>query len=97
MDSGAADTVGPPTLAECVPIAETKASKAGLRYNAADNGVITNLGEKELNVVNDLGAPGDDVCSAGKGTNNASGSVVVAYAFCQPRNVVGTTSNAFAT
>ena len=58
VDSGAADTVGPASMAQWVPLQETAASKAGLQYNAADGGVINNLGEKDVAVMNDNFAAG---------------------------------------
>jgi len=48
VDSGSADTVGPPTLGEGIPIAPTKASRAGKKYRAANSTTIVNLGEKKL-------------------------------------------------
>ncbi len=43
VDSGAADTVGPESTAEWVRTKETKASKAGLKYNAAEGSEIRNI------------------------------------------------------
>ena len=58
MDSGAADTVANEGLTPWIPVKETEASKAGLQYNAANNGIIKNLGEKDLDVLNDNFIPG---------------------------------------
>ena len=54
---GAADTAGPESIAEWIETKETKASKAGLRYNAAEGSIIRNVGEKDISVVNENGAP----------------------------------------
>ena len=40
-------------MAPWVKIKPAKASEAGVQYNAADGGIISSLGEKELEVVND--------------------------------------------
>ena len=45
-DSGAVDHVAPPTLAKGTPVRETKASKQGVHYIAANGSEIKNLGEK---------------------------------------------------
>ena len=42
------DTVGPPAVAKAFTIKETKASRAGLNYQAANGTVIKNYGEKKL-------------------------------------------------
>ena len=48
VDSGAVDTVGPPSVAPGIPVRETKASRSGMHYRAANNMKIPNLGEKKL-------------------------------------------------
>ena len=48
IDSGAVDSVGPKTMATDVPIKETPASSAGLKYRAANGTTIDNLGEKAI-------------------------------------------------
>ena len=75
VDSGAADTVGPNSIAEWMKPTETKASKAGLRYNAAEGSEIKNMGEKELNVVNDLGAAGKITVQIGDKINKLLAAV----------------------
>jgi hypothetical protein len=46
IDSGAVDSVGPKTMANDIPIRDTPASRAGLKYRAANGTTIDNLGEK---------------------------------------------------
>ena len=48
VDSGAADTVGPPNIAAKSQIKENKASKAGLNYVAANGSKIPNIGEQKI-------------------------------------------------
>ena len=48
VDSGAVDTVGPPSVAPGIPIRATEASRSGMHYRAANNMKIPNLGEKKL-------------------------------------------------
>ena len=45
VDSGASDTVLPPSVARNVPLAHT--SKVGTEYEVANGGVVLNLGEKK--------------------------------------------------
>ena len=56
-DSGAVDHVAPPTLARSTPIRETKASKQGVHYIAANGSEIKNLGEKCIKGKTEQGAP----------------------------------------
>ena len=46
MDSGAVDSVAPPSIAPAVEITASAGSRAGLSYNTADGTKIANLGEK---------------------------------------------------
>ena len=48
VDSGAADTVGPKRVGKTLPIRETKSSKAGINYRAANGTTIKNYGERRL-------------------------------------------------
>ena len=48
IDSGAVDTVMPPTMARHFPTEETARSKAGAGYLAANNSVIKHYGMKRL-------------------------------------------------
>mgnify|MGYP003331822944 CR=1 FL=1 len=75
VDSGAADTVGPDIIAEWVATRETKTSKNGLRYNAAEGSEIKNIREKELSVVNDLGEPGRTTIQIGDKINKLLAAV----------------------
>ena len=51
MDSGAAENVGPPSMAPLVPILESPGSMRGQAYIAAGNERIPNLGQQTLDVV----------------------------------------------
>ena len=55
VDSGAVDTVGPPTVAPGIPIRETAASRSGMHYRAANNMKSPNLGEKKIEGINEEG------------------------------------------
>ena len=55
MDSGAAESVGPPSMAPKVPILEPLGSKRGQAYIAAGHEWIPNLGQQTLNVVTNAG------------------------------------------
>ena len=55
VDSGAVDTVGPPTVAPGIPIRETAASRSGMHYTAANNMKIPNLGENKIEGINEEG------------------------------------------
>ena len=48
VDSGASDTVIPPSVACNVPLVNTL--KTGIEYEVANGGVITNLGERQAKV-----------------------------------------------
>ena len=50
MDSGAADSVAPPTLAPQVTIDESPGSRRGQCYVSASAGRMPNMGEKVLNI-----------------------------------------------
>jgi len=56
-DSGAFKFVGPKEMAKHIPIQETDASKAGVKYKAANGGLIRNLGEKKISGVDCNGNP----------------------------------------
>ena len=58
-DSRATDTVGNESIAPWLSVKPTRASEAGVQYNAADGGIINNLGGKSIDVVNDTFAPGN--------------------------------------
>ena len=46
VESGAVDSVGPPTMARAVKIKDTPASRAGMKYRAANGTAIANQGGK---------------------------------------------------
>jgi hypothetical protein len=48
VDSGAVDSVGPPTMAKDIRTRETPASRAGMKYRAANGTSIVNQGEKAI-------------------------------------------------
>ena len=48
VDSGAVDTVTPPSTAKYFPILETEASRRGLHYRAANGTRITNHGARRV-------------------------------------------------
>ena len=56
-DSGAVDRVAPRTLAKSTPVVETKASKMGVHYVAANGSEIKNEGEKRVKAFSDKGLP----------------------------------------
>ena len=56
-DSGAVDHVAPRSLAKGVPICETKASRQGVHYIAANGSEIRNEGEKKICGYTDNGKP----------------------------------------
>jgi len=51
VDSGAVDSVGPPTMAMDVKVRDTPASRAGLKYRAANGTAIDNQGEKVIQAI----------------------------------------------
>ena len=55
MDSGAAENVGPPSMAPTVPTLDSPGSLRGQAYIAAGHGRIPNLGQHTLNVVTNVG------------------------------------------
>ena len=55
VDSGAVDTVGPPSVAPGIPVRKTEASRSGMHYRAANNMKIPNLGEKKLQGITEEG------------------------------------------
>ena len=55
MDSGAADSVAPPSLAPQVEIAEPPGSRRGQCYVSASAGRMPNMGQKVLNIQTDEG------------------------------------------
>ena len=55
MDSGAADNVGPPSMAPMVPTVDSPGSLRGQAYLAAGGERIHNLGQQTLNVVTNEG------------------------------------------
>jgi len=55
IDSGAVDSVGPRTMASDIGIKDTPASRAGLKYRAANGTPIDNLGEKSIQGVTKQG------------------------------------------
>ena len=55
MDSGAAESVGPPSMAPGVPIQESPRSRRGQAYIAAGHERIPNIGQQVLNVVTNEG------------------------------------------
>ena len=55
MDSGAAESVGPPSMAPGVPIHESPGSRMGQAYIAAGGERIPNIGQRILSVVTNEG------------------------------------------
>ena len=55
IDSGAVDSVGPKSMAEDISIKDTPASRAGLKYRAANGTSIDNSGEKTIQGVTKQG------------------------------------------
>jgi len=55
MDSGAAESVGPPSMAPGVPIHESPGSRKGQAYIAAGGERIPNIGQRILSVVTNEG------------------------------------------
>ena len=55
IDSGAVDSVGPKTMATDIGIKDTPASRAGLKYRAANGTSIDNFGEKTIQGVTKQG------------------------------------------
>ena len=55
VDSGAADTVGPPSIAKHIPVSQTWASLGGFYYTAANRNPLPNTGEKRINGVTQEG------------------------------------------
>ena len=55
MDSGAADNVGPPSMAPMVPTVDSPGSLRGQAYIAAGHERIPNLGQQTLNVMTNEG------------------------------------------
>ena len=51
VDSGAVDSVGPPTMANGVKIKDTPASRAGLKYRAANGTAIDNQDEEVIQAI----------------------------------------------
>ena len=49
LDSGAAESVLPKDMLKEVPLKESKGSRSGLNYVAANGGRMPNLGEKNVN------------------------------------------------
>ena len=58
-DSGAVDYVAPGDIARGVPIRETRASKQGVHYVAANGSVIRDEGEKKISTYTEEGMPID--------------------------------------
>ena len=57
IDSGAVDTVMPPTIAQHFPLEETERSKSGEGYLAANNSVIPHYGMRKLKGQSDVYKP----------------------------------------
>ena len=55
VDSGAVDSVGPPTMAKDIRVKETPASRAGMKHRAANGTSIANQGEKAIQGVTKQG------------------------------------------
>ena len=49
VDSGASDTVIPPSVASNIPLSHT--SRVGMEYEVANGGVLYNLGERKANIL----------------------------------------------
>lgn len=57
MDSGAADSVAPASLAPWVPVAESPGSRRGQHYLSASGDRLPNQGQKKLQVLTEDGTP----------------------------------------
>ena len=57
VDSGAAESVAPPTMAPWVKAQASEGSKKGQSYLSASGDRLPNLGEKTMDVVTDNGIP----------------------------------------
>ena len=57
MDSGAADSVAPASMAPWIPVEESPGSRKGQHYLSASGDRIPNLGQKRLSVVTEEGHP----------------------------------------
>ena len=55
MDSGAADSVAPGTIAENVVVTESTGSKSGQKYMTADGTKISNQGQKSFTTITEDG------------------------------------------
>ena len=58
MDSGASESVAPPTLCPHYPVHPSPGSLAGQEYLSASEDLIPNLGEQYLNIVTETGGEG---------------------------------------
>ena len=56
VDSGASESVVPPTLPECIPTVEGPASRRGVMYEVASGHQIPNEGEKRLQAITEEGS-----------------------------------------
>ena len=57
MDSGAADSVAPASIAPWVPVAESPGSRRGQHYLSASGDRLPNQGQKRLQVLTEDGTP----------------------------------------
>ena len=57
VDSGAYNTVGPPSVGTHFKITDTEASKTGRNYRAANGTVIRNYGQRIVRGTNEVGLP----------------------------------------
>ena len=55
VDSGATESVIPPSMPECVPTEESAASRRGVKYEVASGHYIPNEGEKQFDAITDQG------------------------------------------
>ena len=58
MDSGASESVAPPSMCPEFPVTPSAGSKAGQNYISASDDLLPNLGEQVLEVVTDAGRDG---------------------------------------
>lgn len=86
-DSGAADS-GSEQHCGMDAVSRNKNIQAGLKYNAAEGSEIKNIGETELNVVNDNGEPGRVTIQIGDKINKLLATVCKIWAGRKQNNLL---------
>ena len=65
LDSGAAQSIAPPSMAKGVPVRPSEMSSQGRSYTSADGGRIENKGQQVLHVTTNEGRQGMTRCQVG--------------------------------